>query len=235
MTNYPIYPNYTTNYPVYPKYITKFPNYINPDMRISVDGLSPATCPSSIAQGTTRDVTIKANGGTAPYTYKFYVDGVLAKNSGSTPNTTYTFSKTFSETGSVAGTSHEYKAEITDSCSTGNQVKNDICNILITTTTGGTYYNCVSGICQGPYTSGTYPDKASCTTACTANNYGCVNNVCTQNSGTLPQGCNNTCGGVGTTTPCKDPFNLGCTSNIPNTYLAGAGIGTLILLVMIMK
>ncbi len=93
--------------------------------------LNPATCPTSIIQGTTKTLTIAVTtAGTKPYTLKFYVDGVLKAVTATWDdvNNKFTWSYTFSET--VA--SHAYAAEIVDSCATGAKTSNrDTCTIAI--------------------------------------------------------------------------------------------------------
>lgn len=82
-----------------------------------------ATAPSTITQGTSHIFTANTSGGTAPYTYTLYVDGIADSNFTSQPMTndyinntaTVTFSRTFNE--SVG--SHTYAIKTTDSCPTG--------------------------------------------------------------------------------------------------------------------
>ena len=93
--------------------------------------LSPASCPSSIPQGATRNVTVAVdaspNNGTPPYVYRLYVDNVekirYPTSSGTTPNTSHIFSWTFNE--SVG--SHTYKGQVTDSCSPTPKYDDDVC------------------------------------------------------------------------------------------------------------
>lgn len=97
----------------------------------NIIGLNPATCPTSIVQGTTKTLTVAVTtAGTSPYTLKFYVDGVQKTISPTwdSVNNRFTFSWTFSET----ITSHTYATEITDSCVTGAKTSNrDTCTVNI--------------------------------------------------------------------------------------------------------
>ncbi len=93
-----------------------------------LEDMSPATCPTSIIQGTIKsNITIAHTGGTPPYTFKFYVDEVVKVSSIPVANTTWGLEYTFSET---VG-SHVYKGEVTDSCATGAKVVSDSCTITI--------------------------------------------------------------------------------------------------------
>lgn len=102
--------------------IPPYPEYIS---------LSPATCPGTITQGTTKTVTVAITTvGTEPYTLKFYVDDVQKTVSPTWDGTNkrFTFPWTFNET---VGT-HKYAAEVVDSCATGAKTSNrDYCNINI--------------------------------------------------------------------------------------------------------
>lgn len=99
-----------------------------------LDQLSPATCPSSILQGLTKNITVTLTSvGTPGYVYKLYVDGALKQTyptTGKTPDTSHIFSYTFSE----APGSHIVKAELTDSCSTP-KIVSDQCAVNITVCT----------------------------------------------------------------------------------------------------
>ena len=109
---------------------------LNEQHRNNIVTLSPASCPSSIPQGATRNVTVAVdaspNNGTPPYVYRLYVDNVEKiryPTSGTTPNTSHIFSWTFNE--SVG--SHTYKGQVTDSCSPTPKVEISECTIDITT------------------------------------------------------------------------------------------------------
>lgn len=97
----------------------------------NIIGLNPATCPTSIVQGTTKTLTVAVTtAGTLPYTLKFYVDGVQKTVSATwdSVNSRFTFSYTFSD----AIGSHTYATEITDSCATGIKTSNrDTCTVGI--------------------------------------------------------------------------------------------------------
>lgn len=97
----------------------------------SIVGLNPASCPTSIVQGTTKTITVAVTtAGTPPYTPKFYIDGVLKTITATwdTVNNRFTFPWTFSET----ITSHAYATEVVDSCVTGAKTSNrDTCTISI--------------------------------------------------------------------------------------------------------
>lgn len=97
----------------------------------NISRLSPASCPTSIIQGTTKILTAAVTTqGTPPYTPKFYVDGIqkIIVSTWDSANNRFTFSWTFDET--VAN--HTYAIEVVDSCATGVKTSNrDVCTINI--------------------------------------------------------------------------------------------------------
>ncbi len=89
--------------------------------------LGPASCPTSIVQGTTKPITIAGTGGTPPYRYQFFINNILYKDVlGQTGP--YTWNKEFGEN---PGT-YTLKVRLTDSCSSGAKVVEDSCTITIT-------------------------------------------------------------------------------------------------------
>lgn len=96
----------------------------------STKTLNPASCVSSVVQGSTRPIIITTGNGIAPYFYTLVIDGtnkVGHINVQMTSNTV-TFNYTFNE--SVG--SHTFGAFVKDSCSTPMTSSTDTCTINIT-------------------------------------------------------------------------------------------------------
>ncbi len=93
--------------------------------------LSPATCPTQIIQGTSKNVTVAVTtAGTPPYTFRFYADTAVKAGpyTGTATETSHIFNGVvFNE----ALGSHVYKGEIVDSCATGAKTSEDHCSITI--------------------------------------------------------------------------------------------------------
>jgi len=96
----------------------------------STKTLNPASCVSSVVQGSTRSITITAGNGIAPYFYTLVVDGTnkVEHTNVQMTSDTVTFNYTFNE--SVE--SHTFGSFVKDSCSTPMTSLTDTCTINIT-------------------------------------------------------------------------------------------------------
>lgn len=88
--------------------------------------LGPASCPSSIYQGTMKPVNVTINGGTAPFNWSWKADGI-EKITGTNATNSFIINYTFSE----AVGSHVYRLDVSDSCPTGALTASDQCTINI--------------------------------------------------------------------------------------------------------
>lgn len=99
--------------------------------RSGYEFMSPASCPNTIAKGSTKGIKIEViSPGTPPYTFKVYRDGnEIYTYIGGVTETSKTFYHKFDE---VAGT-YTYKGFVTDSCPTGIKTSTpDQCTVKIT-------------------------------------------------------------------------------------------------------
>lgn len=194
-----------------------------------------SSCPCTVTVGTTLTLAATATSGTPGYTYHWTIkkpDGNIDSSLTGSSNS-YTFSQVGDYTISV---------NVTDSCAAGAKVSNtDKCVVSVVSGTTAKYKKCVGGTCAEVDcpTTGTCPSNECTTVGATCgvvNNYGCVGTVCTPGVGTLPPGCNNSCGGA--VTGCNE-INCPSATNyciggqcIKKTYVYAAGAGLVLLLVL---
>jgi len=199
-----------------------------------------STCPCSVTKGGILTLSANASSGTVPYTYHWTV----TKPDGSTDTSLTGGSNpyTFNQDGS-----YNVSVYVTDSCATGAKTSNtDSCKITASTGNGdgvATKYNCVGGVCQGPFTTGTYSSLAECQVACqvVATRYNCVSGVCqgpftTGTYSSLAE-CQAVCtgdGGDGIDCPGCDLTKNYCLAGncIPKNYVLVGGIGFIALLIL---
>lgn len=113
--------------PIYPKI-----DEILPYSRSGYGFMSPATCPTNIAKGTTKNIEVKVKSpGTPPYTFKVQRDGVeIYTYTGGPTEIVKLFPHKFDEIAKIEP--YIYNGFVIDSCPTGPNTSNvDSCSIVV--------------------------------------------------------------------------------------------------------